>query len=59
METGIKRYVVTLEKEQGGELKRAVMAFSQEEAVAKVLDKYFAQNKTQKVRVAGCLEFIG
>ena len=55
----MKKYIVKLERfPQHDFVERHGIGFMREEAVGAVLDKYFTQNKTQKIRLAGCIEII-
>ena len=55
----MKKYIVKLERfPQHDFIERHGIGFTKEDAVRAVLDKYFAQNKTQKIRLAGCIEII-
>lgn len=55
----MKKYTIKLQRfPQMDFIQRSEMAFTQEEAVTQALDKYFAQNKEQKVKLTSCVEFI-
>lgn len=55
----MKKYILTLERfPQRDTIKREGLGFTQEEAVKNILDKFFAQNKTQKIRLKSCIEVI-
>lgn len=58
-ETTFKKYILTLERyPQKDFIKREGLGLNQEDAVKTMLDKFFAENKTQKVKLASCIEII-
>lgn len=59
METGIKKYILALERSpQKDTITREGLGFNQEDAVKNILDKFFKENKTRKVRPKSCIEII-
>lgn len=55
----IKKYILKLERfPQRDFIERVGFGFDETTAVKSILDKYFKQNKTQKIRLAGCIEII-
>lgn len=55
----MKKYIVTLERfPQRDFIERTGLGYTREEAVEGILDKFFAEHKTQKIRLSKCLEII-
>lgn len=55
----MKKYILTLERfPQKDMIKREGFGLTQEDAVKNILDKFFAEHKTQKVRLKSCMELV-
>lgn len=59
MKLNQKKYILTLERfPQRDFIERVGWGFDQTEVVKNILDKFFSQNKTQKVKIKQCIEII-
>ena len=55
----IKKYILTLERfPQRDFIKREGLGYDQVEAVKHILDTFFSEHKTQKIKISQCMEII-